>query len=101
MVARIRGALTYANVVGSLALFIALGGVSYAAVKLPARSVGTKQLKNGAVTSEKIRNGTVRKKDCVEGELTRGKTGSAGADGVDGLPGVNGAPGPKGEHGAQ
>lgn len=32
VVARLRAGLTYANVVGSLALFIALGGVSYARV---------------------------------------------------------------------
>jgi hypothetical protein len=37
-----------------VALFIALGGVSYAALKLPANSVGTKQLKNKAVTLGKI-----------------------------------------------
>jgi hypothetical protein len=37
------------NVVGYVALFIALGGTSYAAVRLPAGSVGAKQLKNGAV----------------------------------------------------
>ena len=36
--------LSYANVVGTLALFIALGGASYAATSLPAGSVGTRQL---------------------------------------------------------
>jgi hypothetical protein len=42
-----------------IALFVALGGTSYAAVQLPAGSVGTKQLKKNAVTAKKIRNGTV------------------------------------------
>jgi hypothetical protein len=42
--------LTYANVTVTIALFVALGGTSYAAFSLPAGSVGTKQLKNGAVT---------------------------------------------------
>ncbi len=37
--------------VGSLALFIALGGVSYAAIRLPANSVGAKQIKTNAVRS--------------------------------------------------
>ena len=46
--------LTYANVTASLALFVALGGISWAAVTLPANSVGTKQLKNRAVTLKKI-----------------------------------------------
>jgi hypothetical protein len=41
--------LTYANVVATLALFISLGGVSYAAITLPAGSVGAKQLRAGAV----------------------------------------------------
>jgi hypothetical protein len=42
--------LTYANVVATLALFIALGGASYASLALPPASVGRAQLKPGAVT---------------------------------------------------
>lgn len=41
--------LSYANVVASLALFVSLGGASYAAIELPAHSVGSRQLKAGAV----------------------------------------------------
>lgn len=55
----LRGKLTYANVVASLALFLAIGGVSYAATQMPKNSVGTKQLKNNAVTTAKIKNGAV------------------------------------------
>jgi hypothetical protein len=51
------------NVIALLALFVALGGTSYAAVELPANSVGTKQLKNGAVTAEKIKKAAVRAAD--------------------------------------
>jgi hypothetical protein len=52
--------LTYANVVSSLALLIALGGTTaYAATKLPDRSVGEFQLRPGAVTAEKIRTNAV------------------------------------------
>lgn len=42
------------NVIGYLALFVALGGTSYAAMSLPANSVGTRQLRNGAVTAGKL-----------------------------------------------
>jgi hypothetical protein len=51
---RLRKHLTFSNIVAVMALFIALGGASYAAVKLPAKSVGTVQLKNGAVTMKKL-----------------------------------------------
>lgn len=47
------------NVVAYLALFVALGGTSYAAINLPAGSVGTKQLRSGAVTNKKLAKGSV------------------------------------------
>ena len=106
MFTRIRGAFTYANIVGTLALFIALGGVSYAAVKLPAKSVGTKQLKSEAVTSAKVRDGSLLAKDFDDKELPRGEDGADGAPGRAGSPGPagpkgdNGAPGTQGEPGA-
>jgi hypothetical protein len=42
--------LSYSNIVASLALFVALGGASYAAVAIPPESIGTKQLRSGSVT---------------------------------------------------
>ena len=42
------------NAVAYLALFIALGGSSYAAFVLPANSVGTKQIRNHAITPIKL-----------------------------------------------
>lgn len=47
------------NVVAYLALFVALGGTTYAATALPAGSVGSKQLRNGAVTNKKLARGAV------------------------------------------
>ncbi len=48
---RFRPRLTYANVIASLALFVALGGSAVAA-GLAKNSVGPNQLKKGAVTGE-------------------------------------------------
>ena len=46
----LHGRLTYANITATLALFVSLGGASYAAVTLPAASVGKKQIRAGAVS---------------------------------------------------
>jgi len=43
-----------ALVIATVALFVALAGTSYAAVTLAKNSVGTKQIKNGAVTAAKM-----------------------------------------------
>jgi hypothetical protein len=56
---RLRPRLTYANVIATLALFLALGGGAYAAVQLPKNSIGAKQLKKNAVTAAKIKDGAV------------------------------------------
>jgi hypothetical protein len=45
---------TYSEVMSTLALFIALGGTSYAVTSLPANSVGTSQLKSASVTGAKL-----------------------------------------------
>src|SRR5205807_7819018 len=42
------------NAVAYLALFVALGGTSYAAFTLPANSVGTKQIRNHSITPIKL-----------------------------------------------
>src|SRR5436190_2214597 len=67
-----------------IALFIALGGTSVAATQLvlPRNSVGTRQLKNGAVTKKKIARQTLT-----------GLKGARGPTGAQGLPGTNGAKG--------
>ncbi len=52
---RMRSKLTYANVMATLAMFIALGGASaFAASQLAKNSVGTPQLKNNSVTGAKV-----------------------------------------------
>ncbi|HNK66028.1 MAG TPA: collagen-like protein [Solirubrobacterales bacterium] len=95
----------FANVVALVALFIALGGVSYAAVQIPKNSVGTKQLKKNAVNSAKVRNRSLLAADFKKGQLPRGATGAAGvtgstgATGPAGTTGLTGAAGPTGSAG--
>ena len=59
MMKRLRDNLTYANVMSTLCFFMLLGGGAYAATKLPANSVGTKQIKNRAVTGAKVKKGSL------------------------------------------
>lgn len=80
--------LTFANVVACIALFVALGGASYAALKLPKNSVGTKQLKKNAVTSAKVKNGSLLAQDFKPGQIPAGKTGPQGVTGAAGAPGT-------------
>jgi hypothetical protein len=62
-------------IVSMLALSIALGGTGYAASQLPAKSVGTKQLKTGAVTSAKVADKSLKAGDFAPGQLPAGPQG--------------------------
>jgi hypothetical protein len=91
------------NVVAYLALFIALGGSSYAAVRLTPGSVRTRALAKGAVTNKKLAANSVNAKNVVDGSLTRadfkrGTLSGPGANGKDG-PAGRGKTGPKGDAG--
>jgi hypothetical protein len=66
---------TYGNVIATVALFVALGGVAVAA-GLPKNSVGPRQLKKGAVTAGKIRKGAVTSGKLAPGAVTPGKLGA-------------------------
>jgi hypothetical protein len=65
----------YANVTSTLALVLALGGTSYAATELRAHSVGTKQLKTGAVTAPKIADRAVLGRALAPRSVSRSKLG--------------------------
>jgi hypothetical protein len=90
----LRKRLSYANVTASLALFMTLGGVGYAASQLPNNSVGTPQLKANAVTSSKVKNGTLLRKDFKAGQIPAGPKGATGATGPAGAAGATGPAGP-------
>jgi hypothetical protein len=90
MLHRLLDRLSYANVVATLALFIALGGTSYAAIKLPKNSVGSTQIKTGAVHTGEIFNGTIRIGDISKSAQAalRGQPGPQGAQGPAGAPAI-------------
>jgi hypothetical protein len=62
-----RQPLSYANVVASLALFVALGGTAAAAVTLDRDSVGPREIREGAVRSAELRDEGVRIADISPG----------------------------------
>ena len=97
----LRKRLTFSNVIALLALFIALGGTSYAVTALPKNSVGTQQIKKDAVTGAKVKNGSLSSADFAAGTLLKGDTGASGATGATGATGPQGATGAAGPAGAQ
>ena len=88
-----------AMVVASIALVVALGGTGYAAIKLPANSVGTKQLRKNAVTGAKVKDFSLFANDFAAGQIPKGPPGANGANGAPGAPGAAGAKGDKGDPG--
>lgn len=58
-----------ALVVAVVALIVALGGTTYAAITLPPRSVGTKQLRDKAVKAKKIANDSIGSKKVKPNSL--------------------------------
>ncbi len=80
-----------ALVVACIALFVSLGGVGYAAA-----TIGTSDIKNGAVTGKKIKDRTITAKDINPNTVTALK----GANGTPGAPGAQGPQGPQGPQGA-
>ena len=60
-----------ALVISLVALFVALGGVGYAAVSVPFNSVGEFQLKHSSVTHSKLRFSAVNYQDIAPGAVGR------------------------------
>ena len=104
LVKRLQGRLTYANVMATIAVFIALGGVGIAASRLPKNSVTAKQIKANAVRASEIKasavktsevaNGSLLGTDFAQGQLPTGPTGATGPQGATGATGVQGIVGP-------
>lgn len=112
-----RPKLTYANVMSTIAVFVALGGSAYAAAQLgrnqvkaaniASRQVQARHLAVNSVSSASVRNRSIRRVD-LHPELTgapgkpglAGPAGPRGAQGARGVAGAEGATGPQGATGA-
>jgi hypothetical protein len=87
--------LSYSNIMSTVAVFAALGGSSYAAVKVSGRDV-----RDESLTSRDIKNGSIRARDIRKRDLRAIRAGGAGLGGAVGAPGSDGAPGVPGPQGA-
>lgn len=90
----LRRHLTYANVMATVAVFLGLGGASFAATHLGRNSVGSRQIRNGAIKSKDIKDGALKRVDFRSGVLAGG--GSNGSNGATGQQGPQGPQGPAG-----
>src|SRR5215213_841596 len=100
MLSKFRSKLTYSNVVATLALFVALGGSSYAAISLSTNSVKSKHIAKGAVkrsdiarsavNSARVADRSLLAQDFKAGQLPAGPRGPAGEKGDKGQDGVAG-----------
>lgn len=79
-----RPQLTYANVMSTIAVFLALGGTSYAVAR---NSIGNKELKRNAVTSSKVKDRSLTTSDLSLSART-GPRGPRGLQGPQGPPGA-------------
>jgi hypothetical protein len=90
MLSKFTSRFTYANVMATIAVFVALGGGAYAALKLPKNSVGSAQIKANAVNSSKVKNGSLLVGDFKAGQLPQGPKGDQGLKGDPGAKGDTG-----------
>lgn len=73
MISKLNTRISPASCLAMLALFVALGGVSYAAVG----QIGTSEIKNGAVTKKKLRKGAVATAKIGDDAVTGQKVAEA------------------------
>jgi hypothetical protein len=108
---RIRGKVTFANVVAAICLFVVLGDSSVAQPAVQAAAtlitgghikdstVTGRDVRNSSLTGGDVRNGTLMAGDFNPGQLPAGATGQAGPAGPKGDPGPAGGQGPAGPAG--
>ena len=90
--------------VAMLALLVALGGTSYAAVQITGKNVKNSSLtgadiKNSSLTTSDVKNNSLLAADFKKGQAPKGAQGPAGAAGPTGVAGAAGATGAQGPAG--
>ena len=95
---------SHATVVAYLALFVALGGSSYAALTISGKNVKNESLtgadvKNNTLGSADVKNGSLLTTDFKAGQLPAGPPGERGPEGPTGPIGLTGPEGPQGKEG--
>lgn len=78
------------------ALLVALSGTAYAASQLPKNSVGSKQIRSGAVKTKELGGDVKKKLNKVGARGAQGAPGQNGQNGQDGQQGVQGIQGAAG-----
>jgi hypothetical protein len=82
-----RKRLSFANITSVLALFLALSTGSYAAITLPGNSVGSKQLRAGAVTPSKLAARAVTNDKLAANAVRSGNIAAGAVGGAQVVPG--------------
>jgi hypothetical protein len=91
---RLGDRLTYANVASTMALFLALGGTSYAVAALPRNSVGAEQLRSNSVGASETRRGAIRSSEIRDRSIRLRDISKSTKDSLHGQTGPQGPPGP-------
>ena len=79
----IRSHLSFANTISLIALFVALGGTSLAAVTLTKNSVGAKQIKKNAVRASEVKANAVGASELRSNSVSGGDIADSGVGGAD------------------
>src|SRR5215212_3878566 len=83
---KLRVKMNYANVMATIAVFLALGGGAFAAVKLGKGAVKSKNIAAGAVKTKKIANGAVTQPKIAKIKFQNQTTFGNGWAAATGLP---------------
>jgi hypothetical protein len=100
MMTRLRKHLSFANLIAAIALFVALGGTSFAVTQLPGAG-GLKRVTSRASASRGATAHASKKKKKKKNQGTQGPGGSQGTNGGQGSTGPQGLTGSQGPAGSQ